>query len=175
MESIIQYKAKDGRIFNNEENCLTYEQQLDKIEKIMSGLFDRPDSCDFINGGGYIQQEKNNVDKAIIDLVKASGVCDHIANSLEFNKNPFTYRNGIIGRYLDDNDSFICKHWLRFRCMDDNYREYGQPYFASNPSQAKQINLNIKEDSKQDDIKCDAVVKKHYSADMMNEDVVRLG
>ena len=33
-----------------------------------------------------------------------------------------------------NNDSPACKHWKRFMSMDDNYREYEQPYFAHSKS-----------------------------------------
>ena len=40
------------------------------------------------------------------------------------------HRQGIIGRYLDDGS--FSKHWYRFMCIDEKYREWEQPYFAIN-------------------------------------------
>ena len=42
------------------------------------------------------------------------------------------HRQGIIGRYLDDSGSGSYKHWYRFMCIDEKYREWEQPYYAIN-------------------------------------------
>ena len=42
------------------------------------------------------------------------------------------HRQGIVGRYLDDGGGPLYKGWYRFMCIDDEYREWGQPYFAIN-------------------------------------------
>lgn len=42
------------------------------------------------------------------------------------------HRQGIIGRYLDDSGSGAYKHWNRFMCIDEKYREWEQPYYAIN-------------------------------------------
>ena len=59
-----------------------------------------------------------------------------------FLKNPFSFRNSIIGRYLDDaGTNAVYSAWYRFMSMDDLYREWGQPYYALNPGTGKQNQL----------------------------------
>jgi len=42
-------------------------------------------------------------------------------------------RQGIVGRYLDDGQNRkLYSVWYRFMCIDDNYKEWNQPYYAMN-------------------------------------------
>ncbi len=54
------------------------------------------------------------------------------------------YRQGIIGRYLEDcgvNELYLT--WNRFMCTDEKYREWEQPYFVnSEPDHRNIICLN---------------------------------
>lgn len=42
------------------------------------------------------------------------------------------HRQGIIGRYLDDSGSVAYVYWNRFKCIDEKYREWEQPYYSIN-------------------------------------------
>lgn len=114
------------------------------LAKIMSQL--PPQIDDFVvdsehytfsSGDYYIQHIPHIVDKVQKEFLefcyKRTGNKIYLSETV--------HRQGIIGRYLDDSgDSTLYKNWYRFMCIDDHYREWGQPYFA--------INLNEQEKAK---------------------------
>ena len=135
MKEVTRFEAFDGETFDTKLECSTHEKRENAIKKTMSELASRPKDSNFSNGDGYVQQDRVKVEKAMIEIVKISG----IEQSPEFRKNPFACRHGIIGRYLCDGaDSGSCySAWGRFMCMDEEYREWGQPYFAVHPEERK--------------------------------------
>jgi hypothetical protein len=47
------------------------------------------------------------------------------------------------GRVINDTaPNFVYKAWYRFMCLDDQLREWGQPYYASHPEDAEYKRLN---------------------------------
>ncbi len=56
--------------------------------------------------------------------------CDRILKTNYSSKKQ--HRLGIVGRYLDDSGKDLYKHWYRFMCIDELYREWQQPFFAGN-------------------------------------------
>lgn len=136
------YKANDGKIFNHKNDCEKYEFKMNQIEKIMQNLPQEPDSCNFRNGGGYLQHDPEIVKKAMIEILKLSEI-DFKEDKEKIFENPFSYRQSYyIGRVMTDGNNICWSAWCRFLSMDNKYREWGQPYFALNPDKGEQIRLN---------------------------------
>jgi hypothetical protein len=142
MKEVTKFEANDGKIFESKDKCAEYESMLLQTEIVMSFLKPRPDDkgCSFSNGGGYIQQESDVVCEAMRKIVQISGYkFEDQKEKDHFLKNPFMYRNGIIGRVLSDGDNCaLYGAWIRFMCIDGLFREWGQPYYASHPESGKQ-------------------------------------
>lgn len=136
MNKLTKYQAVDGREFKFLEDCLKYENDLHIISNIELELISRPDNTNFLNGGGYIQQKESSVVSAMIKTIKLLDIPEDIKDKAL--QSPFKSRFGIIDRYLDDCDLLHRKIWYRFMCIDDQYREWGQPYFAMNPDKGNQ-------------------------------------
>ncbi len=136
MKKITMFEAEDGKLFRNELDCINYENLIRNIKEISDRLPQLPKdaNCNFSNGEGYLQHDADIVNKAIIDLVKLEECLEKYLDDHNFLEHPFTYRNSIIGRIIDDSDSPIKSLWYRFMCMDETYKEYGQGYYAANPS-----------------------------------------
>lgn len=132
MEKITQYKASDGRIFSDETKCLQYEADVVQINEIMSQLKPRveDDGCSFTNGGGYIQQTKQAHDGVYKGLYK-------IGTKL------FGFPHlGMMGRCADDSDHrAFSAAYTRYICIDEQHKEWGQPYYAINPGKGVQKEL----------------------------------
>lgn len=141
MKIINKYVANDGREFNTERHCLAHEKVLIKIENAHKLLGKRSverheDSCDFANGGGYIQHTKKevlNFKKAIVELCKK-----------EFKDKVFRlplkeiHPGGFGGRIIDESSSPLRESWSRLFCIDEYNREWGQPFYALNPTKGVQ-------------------------------------
>ena len=146
MESIIKYKAKDGKEFTSESGCLEYEKLIDHVDLIMSELNPIPkdDGCHFSNGGGFIQQDIKTFKKVRIEILKEIGKnIDHpwVKQALD---NPEAHPSWIDRLVGDYGIAPLNSAWYRIGCTDLLGREWGQPYFRNNPHEAKQIQLNKK-------------------------------
>jgi hypothetical protein len=132
MQQIIQYKAYDGTMFSDESKCTTYEQQCLQIDDIMKFMGQKPkdNSCIFANGGGYIPHNMEKVKAARTTLMELGMAI------LDIKKAPGEY---MIGRHFDDsNNKALYSAWSRLWCCDEQGREWGQSYFAHNPTKGTQ-------------------------------------
>ncbi len=138
MEEVKRFLSEDGQIFDDVYACVEHEKLINAINEIESRMPIRPknDGCKFGNGEGYLQHEKDVIDKAMVDLLKVSDIDKEYWDKPQFLDNPFSCRFGIIGRVIDDSRSAINSLWYRFMCMDENYREYGQCYYATHQSES---------------------------------------
>lgn len=143
MKAITKYVSNDGREFMDEQSCLKHEALKLRIKEIISQLYDIPDNTGFSNGSGYVQQNKYVVEKVkneIIDLIKENSNDKEYQKTIELHRNSKP-RLGWISYCLSDNSPFN-NCWHRLMCMDDDFKEWGQPYFAMNPEQGTQIRIN---------------------------------
>lgn len=143
MQTITKYKADDGVEFLNASECELHEANCELAEAIMRTLPKKPDSCDFSNGGGYVQHDAETLLKArnrFLEFVKRYTDHKWIQQSIDGGMDiDCSWAGRIIGECAP---SSIYKHWCRFGCVDKSFREWGQPYYALNPEQGKQIRLN---------------------------------
>ena len=102
------------------------------------------DVISFSRGDGYIQHNKLVLDRVQSEFLK---VC-HEITGIEALLEPNINRQGIIGRYLDDyhngqdKDVNLYHYWNKFMCIDNKYREWGQPYFAFTEGKGSNRSLN---------------------------------
>lgn len=143
MKEVTKYLADDGLEFNDRAQCERYEAMCANVAALMSKLPAKPDlpGCSFENGGGYVQH-----DPAAARAVR-SGLL-RIANEIMPHKwfdqsiADETVHPSWAGRMIDEMDQrCLSRAWHRFMCMSADFREYGQPYFASHPEEAKDVCL----------------------------------
>ena len=141
MKVITKYVANDNVEFLNELDCIRHEHNILAVEKIMSQLPEKPDSCDFSNGHGYIQHNE-------IDLLNVRNEFLEFLNKNKpgTNKKDFNYyflMMGSINSVLKYKS--IGNHVYRFQCIDGQFREWGQPYYAmdgNTPTDGDFVQLN---------------------------------
>jgi len=141
MEQITKFKAIDGTEFSNKEECLKYELLIERVNNIMALLPPLPkdDGCNFSNGSGYVKHNKATLRNAQIQLLE---ICKEYIDHkwIQQTIDDETMHSSYVGRLLSDygirplNDA-----WYRFSCVDDQYREWGQPYFATNPDKGTDL------------------------------------
>lgn len=144
MEKIIKYKAYDGREFLDSDKCADHEQNCTIASGIVNKIPSKPNGTDFSNGSGYIQHDEANVlavRNEFLEFVKRyTGDINTIQQTID---EGFSVHPSWAGRMIDEcAPNSISKHWYRFMCMDDRFREWGQPFYASNPDSAEQVCLN---------------------------------
>ena len=145
METITKYKAYDGTEFTDPAKCQEYEQACHKIEAVTGRLPGKPNLpwCKFENGSGYLQHDEETF------ISVRNELCE-IANGMLAN----TWFKQTIEKGMDVDASWagriiseipnkaLNNAWHRVMCTDSQFREWGQPYFASHPSKAEQVRLN---------------------------------
>lgn len=132
MKTIIKYKSESGREFDTQSGAAIADELFAKQNEVSMLLPQAvDDSCDFSNGGGYVQHTQQDIDKF------TAGIRELIV--LEFGENSATLKAwdtggpyGIVGRYLDDSNSDTYRLWGRLYSIDPRLREWGQGYYARN-------------------------------------------
>jgi hypothetical protein len=137
MIQITKYKAVDGTEFYKEAECIKYEALIDEIDNVMRKLNPIPEmkDCDFANGHGFVQQAKAAFLIVKIDILNiAKRYTDHdwIQQTVDSDSVSLSYA----GRIIDEMPRPLPRAWTRLMCIDKDYREWGQPYFALNPGEA---------------------------------------
>lgn len=126
---ITKFQASDGRQFNTETECQLYEDQVLYLKRIIAFMGESVGDCEFQNGEGYIQHDIEKIKQARKEFTI-------LAN----HKHGTSYGFGFIGRVLDDSgDDLFYSAWGRLSCVDANGREWGQAFYANNPTEGKQV------------------------------------
>ena len=132
MKQITMYETKDGKKFDNLESAKKYESLCSQMSLLTVMLPQVPDRIDFTNGYGYLQWLDEDVET--VKLTVAKNAAKYLGSDLinKLIENGELSPSGIIGRILSDaNIPVLYNMWLRIMCIDDKFREWGQPYFAT--------------------------------------------
>jgi hypothetical protein len=144
MKTITKYLSDDGMEFCDEQKCIGYEALCKEVAEIMATLVPKPKlpGCGFENGDGYLQHDPAKARDARMALLKiANTIMPH--KWFEQSMADETADASWASRLIDEmTEKCLRSAWYRFACMTADYREYGQPYYANNPSQAKDVCLN---------------------------------
>lgn len=139
MKKVERYQAIDDSIFEKAEEAIAHDEYQAKIFDVSNMLPPLPkeDDCNFANGHGFIQHDKEVFNKYKSAILELGGLRVH-SEMTEWAKTPDEVPNmGITGRYFDDGDPELYRLWGRVMCTDSDYREWGQPYFALNPGKGE--------------------------------------
>lgn len=145
MKKLTVYESADGNRFNTEEDCLAYEKFADLVDEteLMFGV--RPDDINFTNGDGYIRHTE---DGYIAYRVKILGlVFAHISThkwvqqAIDDPEMNISYVNRLVSDGHGAGTDKITHSLLRLMCIGPNRREWGQPFYALNPDQGKNVCL----------------------------------
>lgn len=103
----------------------------DRIDKIMSQLPIKTSSIDYQHPYIYVQHISEIVEKAQSEILNLCSEILKVDTSKWTDSNGNIYRQGIIGRYIDDyGDSELYNAWSRFMCIDNEYREFDQQFYV---------------------------------------------
>lgn len=150
MHKVTRYEAIDGAEFETEAACLKHEALIAECAAIVARLEPRANlpNCNYENGHGYVQQVPATVLSVQADLVKIARryFTDKSSNAhFDFAETAAQPAGlSMVGRFIDDGcPSPVNRAWRRICCMDAEFREWGQPYFAMNPERAEAVRLNL--------------------------------
>lgn len=144
--TVTVFVSYDGWEFSDPVQCLRHEDLQRKIDAIVSRLTKPPEGADFMNGYGYIQHAPAEVAAVRADLLALARSLDQDPNS--------SVAAAITGRpvhpsyltfyFSECSASEFRRAWGRMDSIDSEFREWGQPYFASHPDRARsRVCLNV--------------------------------
>lgn len=142
MKFLKLWEARDKTRFDSAEKCREYEVLMDLMEEIGKILIPLPkqDSTNFSNGGSYIQQTAENVESFRMAVYnEAFPYISHLnVPETPEGLNPL----GMVGKFIYECcPKTIYLQWERLMCIDSEFREWGQPYYAIHPDMGKQVAL----------------------------------
>lgn len=113
---------------------MTLQERIDEVMSILPIALNKTkaDSTYLIPSVNHIPSD---VEKAQSDFLK---ICSDVLGCDIWTSPHKAHRQGYIGRYLEESGLFtyesktLYQTWNRFMCIDVNYREWLQPYYASN-------------------------------------------
>lgn len=138
MEQITKFRAVDGSEFDKESDCVSYEALIVEVETIMRKLDPIPemDGCNFSNGYGFVQQTRAAfliVKLELLLIAKRYTEFHWIQQTVDDDTVHLSYA----GRIIDECcPRPVNRAWYRLMCIDKQFREWGQPYYANNPEKA---------------------------------------
>lgn len=147
---IVRYQARDGSVWNSEAAADRRDRLNFEVAQVMAGLTPRPKALE--DNKGYLQHSAAsvlNVSRLLMSLAapflgadwmqrqRAKHSEDEIALGIR----------GCFGRICDGDDSEpLQRAYSRMLCIDDQNREWQQPYFAINPD-AKRVMVELQPDA----------------------------
>jgi hypothetical protein len=137
MKEIKRYVADDGTEFIDATACRMHEAYVEHIGIATRGLPARPENIEFTNGRGYVQHEPEALLQSAWRAVCRIAASHH---GPDFADAPFRSQRVIRTLWEATPAEFAFVH--RITCLDEQYREWGQPFFALNPDNAESICLN---------------------------------
>lgn len=131
------YIANDGTEFLSEQKCREYESEKAKLDAIFKGIPQWPDKH-----GSFVVVPRITLLNARRELWKL--VLKEYGDSWPQWKTwdaDEVHPMSVVGRVLDDCGGLIAKAWSKMRSWDfEKGRIYDQPYFASHPDEALELN-----------------------------------
>lgn len=136
MQEITKWRTEDGKVFDTPEEAQAHETLVGRVKEITAALGERNRSI--LNGQGYVQHDPKivrKVRKSFYQLALEQQGFDK-AEADEHIPNEY-----LIGRYLNDSNSYLYDVWCRLQCIDTLGREFDQPYYALHPEKAKLVEI----------------------------------
>lgn len=139
MKQIIKWQAEDGSEFTDMAECLSYESLCAQVADVMAAFPPKPenDGCSFSNGGGFLQLSEavvKDVRLKLLDIV-ATKISHRWVDESRDMRVDASYVDRLLGDY---GIRPLCRAWSRISCIDKQWREWGQPFFANNPGEGTQ-------------------------------------
>lgn len=128
----IIYTAHDGARFDTKSEAIAHEHLIADVQEAMKPLGEVPQAVK--DGKGWVQHSETSYRTAhralcrlSAPLVKGFGHVYAACMNAPDAVHPF----GIMGRIMDDTGGPLARAWSRLGCIDRQFREHQQPYYAT--------------------------------------------
>jgi hypothetical protein len=135
-EPITVWRARNGKRFDDLALCTKYEETLDFVEEVLAKLKPRPASPEFFSGEGYVQQSPEVVEEVKRDLI--TRFRQDFPTWWAADVDPSARHISHFARRTEECGSALYNGFIRLYQIDSDSREWGQLYFALNPGEGEQ-------------------------------------
>lgn len=129
MLAITKYRALDGSEWNSSGECVARDTLVNAVKDAMSSLALPPRK---IEPEEYFQHDPTAVVDCRCRILKLAAKEFPSFDCFRHEPPSEVHPRGIVGRILDDCGGPINTAWGRFMRIDDQGREWEQPYYAIN-------------------------------------------
>lgn len=139
MEQVIKYKANDGSEWTTAEKARERDVLFAACEAAMGELKHVPSD---MRCGWYVQQDLEALRRTkqrLFDIANTSkGILKRWIDQQMQNHSKTEYQMvhevhvSLYSQMLDEDDGPLCSAYHRLRCIDDQCREWNQPYYVDN-------------------------------------------
>ncbi len=143
MKQVIRWQSEDGAIWRYKREAVARDSLIKSVawfEKLLPPVKDT--ACKFANGGGFVQRDASVVEEAkerLLGLTERKIKWWFDEQREKFNTDFKNVDPSWFLRMLEGSAPPIERAWSRLMCIDKQYREWGQPYYALNPTEGKQV------------------------------------
>lgn len=144
-EAFTKYRADDGSEFATMAQAVEHDALCREVDGLCAMLHPTPQGCDFSNGDGYVRQSRAaalGFQRGLVAIARRYFNRDDIYDR-HFEhaaRAQVPVGHTFVGRLINEGcPAVVWRAWSRLMCMGEDFREWGQPYFASHPHEAKQI------------------------------------
>ena len=145
MEQITKWKANDGSEWDSQEKCIARGRMIEDVDRAMAVL--KPHPTD-LNWEGYVQHDQKTLlecKRALFKISNQEGVLKWWIDKQKVEHGK-TEKDLIESchpshfcRMLDGGNRPLDRGYSRLCCIDENLREWNQPFFALNPEKGKDL------------------------------------
>ena len=145
MHAITKYVANDRSEWNTVEDAEKRDELIIDVKVATSILKEAPDDMEFANGHGYVQQRPEiiqNVKESLYALANRDGVLKWWIDGQKKDRGKTdsdlinNCHPSYFCRMLDGGHGPLSEAYNRLCRIDEQNREWGQPYYAINPGTA---------------------------------------
>lgn len=149
MATLIQkWKASDNSEWNSEADADARDEMIRSVNDAMSPLGPRDSRVE--RGDGYFQHSEVALTRAklaLYEIAKAGPLKWLIDDQINIHGKTdadmaLRVHVSWFGRMLDGGCDPLERAYARLYCIDDQFREWQQPYYAINPGTGKQVRVN---------------------------------
>lgn len=145
MRAITQYQADDGSKWDSRSKCLARDEMISEVVQATLFLKPVPLTCGW---NGYVQHSRDSIlsyKRALYKIANREGVLKY---AIDMQKNDHGKTDELLitqahsswfERFLDGDHGPLSRAYGRLSRIDEQDREWNQPYFAMNPGTGEDI------------------------------------
>lgn len=142
MKTVTRYQADDGSLWADEAKARERDDLSRAVALAMAPLgplFKNESGCDFANGLGYVRHDPGTVRavKGALILLSHPVIGYWLDEQAAKGVDLLAVHPSWFCRVIDHYSDPLAKAWSRLWCIDEQGREWGQPYYADHPGEAE--------------------------------------